>query len=61
MTCSMGSYSAYQNRTISLLEFIDYIETYKNSKTEFYRLQNNRIDAVEDLNMATGSDLMKNK
>jgi cobalt-zinc-cadmium efflux system outer membrane protein len=56
-----GIILAYQNRTISLLEFIDYIETYKNSKTEFYRLQNNRIDAVEDLNMAVGIDLMKNK
>jgi cobalt-zinc-cadmium efflux system outer membrane protein len=56
-----GIILAYQNRTISLLEFIDYIETYKNSKTEFYRLQNNRIDAVEDLNMAAGIDLMKNK
>lgn len=54
-----GIILAYQNRTISLLEFIDYIETYKNSKTEFYQLQNNRIDAVEDLNMATGIDLLK--
>ncbi len=56
-----GIIQAYQNHTIGLLEFIDYIETYKNSKTEFYQLQNNRIDAVEDLSMATGSDLMKNK
>jgi cobalt-zinc-cadmium efflux system outer membrane protein len=56
-----GIILAYQNHTISLLEFIDYIETYKNSKTGFYQLQNNRIDAVEDLNMATGIDLMKNK
>jgi cobalt-zinc-cadmium efflux system outer membrane protein len=54
-----GIILAYQNHTISLLEFIDYIETYKNSKTEFYQLQNNRIDAFEDLNMATGSIIVK--
>jgi cobalt-zinc-cadmium efflux system outer membrane protein len=54
-----GIILAYQNHTISLLEFIDYIETYKNSKTGFYQLQNNRIDAVEDLNMATGSIIVK--
>jgi cobalt-zinc-cadmium efflux system outer membrane protein len=54
-----GIILAYQNHTINLLEFIDYIETYKNSKTGFYQLQNNRIDAVEDLNLATGSIIVK--
>jgi len=56
-----GIIAAYQNHTVSLLEFIDYIETYKNLQTEFYSLQNNRVNAVEDLNMATGIDLMKRK
>jgi len=50
---------AYQNHTISLLEFIDYYETYKNSKTGFYNLQNNRLDAMEDLNMASGYIVIK--
>jgi len=50
---------AYQNHTISLLEFIDYYETYKNSKNEYYHLQINRLDAIEDLNMATGITLIK--
>jgi cobalt-zinc-cadmium efflux system outer membrane protein len=54
-----GIIVAYQNHTINLLEFIDYIETYKNSITEFYQLQNNRIEAVEDLYMATGSIIVK--
>jgi len=54
-----GIILAYQNSTINLLEFIDYIETYKNSKTGFYQLQNNRIDAVQDLNLATGSIIEK--
>jgi cobalt-zinc-cadmium efflux system outer membrane protein len=54
-----GILTAYKNRTISLLEFIDYYETYKNSKIEFNRLQKNRITAIEDLNFATGSYIFK--
>ena len=54
-----GITTAYQNHTISLLEFIDYFETYKNSKTEFYNLQNNRLEAIEELNMATGTIIIK--
>lgn len=44
----------YQNRTISLLEFIDYFETYKDSKIAFYQLHQNVIEAVESINLATG-------
>jgi outer membrane protein, heavy metal efflux system len=54
-----GITSAYQNRTISLLEFIDYYEMYKNSKSEYYQLQNNRLNAIENLNMATGTIIIK--
>jgi cobalt-zinc-cadmium efflux system outer membrane protein len=54
-----GITNAYQNHTISLLEFIDYYETYKNSKSEYYQLQNNRLDAMENLNMATGTIIIK--
>jgi cobalt-zinc-cadmium efflux system outer membrane protein len=54
-----GITSAYQNHTISLLEFIDYYEMYKNSKSEYYQLQNSRLDAMENLNMATGTIIIK--
>ncbi|MGC1389832.1 MAG: TolC family protein [Bacteroidales bacterium] len=54
-----GITAAYQNHTIGLLEFIDYYETYKNSKSEYYQLQNNRLDALENLNMATGTTIIK--
>jgi outer membrane protein, heavy metal efflux system len=54
-----GITSAYQNHTISLLEFIDYYEMYKNSKSEYYQLQNSRLDAMESLNMATGTIIIK--
>ena len=54
-----GIIKAYQNHTISLLEFIDYYETYKNSKLEFNRLQSERMDALENLNLSTGSNILK--
>jgi cobalt-zinc-cadmium efflux system outer membrane protein len=54
-----GIIKGYQNRTISLLEFIDYYETYKNSKLELNHLQNNRLDALENLNLATGTIIFK--
>ena len=54
-----GIIKGYANRTISLLEFIDYYETYKNSKIAFNHLQNNRLDALENLNLATGTIILK--
>jgi outer membrane protein, heavy metal efflux system len=54
-----GIIIAYQNHTISLIEFIDYYEAYKNAKSEYYQLQNNRLDALEDLNMATGTTIIE--
>jgi len=54
-----GITSAYQNHTISLLEFIDYYEMYKTSKSEYYQLQNNRLDAIENLNTAIGTIIIK--
>jgi outer membrane protein, heavy metal efflux system len=50
---------ACKNHTISLLEFIDYFETFKNSKNGYFQLQNNRFDAIENLNLATGINIFK--
>jgi len=44
---------------ISREAFIDYYETYKNSKLELNHLQNNRLDALENLNLATGTTIFK--
>src|SRR4029078_721838 len=54
-----GITKGYQNHAISLLEFIDYYETYKNSKLQLNHLQNNRLDALENLNLATGTTIFK--
>lgn len=54
-----GINASYKNHSISLLEFVDYYETIKNSKNEYFHLQNNRLDAMENLNLATGTTLIK--
>ena len=54
-----GILRAYQNHTISLLEFIDYYEAYKDSKLQFNRLQSERMDALENLNLSTGTNVLK--
>ena len=54
-----GLADAYKNHTISLLEFIDYFETYKDSKIEYYHLLNNRFEAIESLNLAVGTTIIK--
>ena len=54
-----GILRAYQNHTISLLEFIDYYEAYKDSKLQFNRLQSERMDALENLNLSTGTNIFK--
>ncbi len=54
-----GITKGYEDHTISLLEFIDYYETYKNSELEFNHLQNNRLNALENLNLATGTIVLK--
>jgi cobalt-zinc-cadmium efflux system outer membrane protein len=54
-----GIMLAYKEHTISLLEFIDYYETYKESIVAFNNLQNNLLDSAEELNLATGSSVIK--
>src|SRR5215471_12085248 len=54
-----GFLKAYQNHTISLLEFIDYYEAYKDAKLQFNHLQNERMDAMENLNLSTGTNVLK--
>ncbi len=50
---------AYKNHLISLLEFIDYCETTKNLTIERNRLNVDLIEAAENINKATGTDIIK--
>jgi cobalt-zinc-cadmium efflux system outer membrane protein len=54
---SKGFYENFQKRNITLLEFIDFIETYNESIKEFNRLQADRIKVYEELNYVVGEEL----
>ena len=54
---SKGFYENFQKRNITLLEFIDFIETYNESIKEFNRLQADRIKVYEELNFVVGEEL----
>ncbi len=51
--------TSYAKQVISMLEFIDFYESYKNSVVQMNRLQNDRINAFENLNFVTGTEVVK--
>lgn len=53
----VGFISNYQKRNITLIEFIDFYETYKNYINSVYELRGNRLQAIEYLNFTTGIDI----
>jgi cobalt-zinc-cadmium efflux system outer membrane protein len=54
-----GMFTNYQKRNISVLEFTDFLEAYRTSMVLVNQLENDRADAIEALNFATGTDLLK--
>jgi cobalt-zinc-cadmium efflux system outer membrane protein len=52
-----GIYDNFQKRNITLLEFIDFIETYNESSKELNRLKADRIKVYEELNFVVGEEL----
>jgi cobalt-zinc-cadmium efflux system outer membrane protein len=54
-----GIYLSYLRRSIGLLEFVNFLQAYKESKSRLFNLQNGRIHAFENLNFATGKDLFR--
>ena len=49
-----GVVENYQKRNLTLIEFTDFLESYKNSVTQINTLQNDRIQAFEFLNFVVG-------
>jgi cobalt-zinc-cadmium efflux system outer membrane protein len=47
----------FERRNISLIEFIDLYESYKATTLQKYGLQNDRLNAIEDLNFRTGREI----
>lgn len=54
-----GVNSSFQKRNISLLEFVDYYQSYKETCLQLYETRKNVLMAVESINTVTGSDVFK--
>lgn len=54
-----GITESYRNHTISLLQFVDYYESYKDSRIAFNELQTRRLESMEALNLATDTEVFK--
>ncbi len=52
-------YRSYAKRSLSMLDFVDFFQSYDDSKSRLFKLQNGRIDAYENLNYASGRDWYK--
>jgi|APCry1669188910_1035180.scaffolds.fasta_scaffold00034_50 outer membrane protein, heavy metal efflux system len=48
---------SYLKREIGLLEFIDLYQSYKDSRLQYLQLENDRINAIENLNYVVGTNL----
>ncbi len=55
-----GVIENFQKRNISLLEFVDFFESYNESIDALNKLRKARIDAYEELNAAVGTELFNN-
>ncbi len=54
-----GMVANYERRNIGIIEFTDFYESYRTSMLQLNQLQNDRIDAFENLNFVTGVDLIR--
>lgn len=54
---NQGVLTSFQKGNISLLEFVDLVETYNESVRELNRLRADRVASYEELNYLTGIDL----
>lgn len=56
---SEGYISNFQKRNISLIEFVDFIETYNQSILQFNKLKENRVRSYEELSYTVGEELFR--
>ena len=52
-------FKSYQDRQLSLLEFIDFMDAYKDTKLKLVEQHNNLLKSIEDMNYAVGNDIVK--
>ena len=53
-----GVLENYQKRNLTVIEFTDFLESYKNTVSQLNTLQNNRIQAFENLNFVVGKKVL---
>ncbi len=46
----------YRKQNINVVEFLDFFDSYKTSQLQFIQLQNDRMQRLEELSLAVGSD-----
>jgi len=56
-----GMVQNYLKRNMTIIEFTDFYESYRTAMLQINQLQDDRADAFETLNYATGSDLYNQK
>ncbi|QXV64247.1 TolC family protein [Mucilaginibacter sp. 21P] len=56
-----GVFDNYQKRNISLLEFLDFYDSYKNTTLQINNLKQARMASLEQLNYVTGTPFFNNK
>jgi len=59
-TLLQGITENFEKKNISLLEFTDFYESYKNNILQFNQLGNDRMQAIETLQFAVGKPLFNN-
>ncbi len=52
-----GMIANYESRNMTLVEFTDFFDSYRSTMIQLIQLQNDRINAFENLNYTTGMDL----
>lgn len=55
-----GVTTNYKKRNIDVVEFLDFFDSYKNSQIQFSQLQNNRMQSLEEINFAIGTNPFQN-
>lgn len=51
--------SSYRERKVSLLEFIDFMDVYKDTKLKLLQQHSNLVAAADELNYTVGKDIIK--
>jgi len=54
-----GAESNYAKKNISLLEFVDLFESYKDNMVQYNNVRALRLSAFEELNFNVGKDVFK--